>query len=113
MGLLDEFFGDLDGLEWDAGNSEKNWHPHAVRQAEAEQALLNRPVLLALDVKHAAEEARFFGLGRTDAGRPLVVVFTARGTKVRVIMARPMNLAERRIYAQTQANAETDSDVRE
>ena len=98
MGVLDEFFAGLEGFEWDEANSEKNWHRHAVRQVEVEQTLLNRPLLLGVDVKHSQHEPRFIALGQTDAQRRLTVVFTVRGARVRVISARPMSPAERRIY---------------
>lgn len=109
MGVLDEFFAGLEGFEWDEGNSDKNWRRHAVRQVEAEQALLNRPRLLALDIKHSQQEPRFIALGRTDVQRQLAVVFTVRGTLIRVISARPMSQAERTIYGQTQTQPEADS----
>ena len=98
MGVLDEFIAGLEGFEWEEGNSEKNWHRHVVRQVEAEQTLLNRPLLLAVDVKHSQHESRFIALGQTDAQRRLTVVFTVRGARVRVISARLMSPAERRIY---------------
>ncbi|MBI4567380.1 MAG: BrnT family toxin [Planctomycetes bacterium] len=44
---------------------------------------------------------RWLALGRTDAGRALLVVFTLRGPQVRVISARPMSRRERRLYDQT------------
>lgn len=109
MGVLDEFFAGLEGFEWDEGNSDKNWHRHAVRQVEAEEALLNRPPLLALDVKHSRQEPRFIALGQTDTQRRLAVVFTVRGSRVRVISARPMSTAELRTYGQAQARPEADS----
>ena len=105
MGVLDEFLAGLEGFEWDAGNSDKNWRSQQVRQAEAEQVLLNRPVVFATDIKHSRAEARFFTLGRTDSGRPLAIVFTTRGTRVRVISARPMSRAERRAYGQVEAKS--------
>lgn len=105
MGVLDEFLAGLEGFEWDLGNSDKNWRSHHVRQAEAEQVLLNRPVVLATDLKHSRAEARFFTLGRTDSGRHLAIVFTTRGTRVRVISARPMSRAERRAYGQVEAKS--------
>ena len=76
-----------------------------MRQAEAEQILLNRPVVFATDIKHSRAEARFFTLGRTDSGRHLAIVFTTRGTRVRVISARPMSRAERRAYGQVEAKS--------
>jgi len=102
---VDEFLAGLEGFEWDAGNSDKNWRSHQVRQAESEQVLLNRPVVFATDIKHSRAEARFFTLGRTDSGRPLAIVFTTRGTRVRVISARPMSRAERRAYGQVEAKS--------
>ena len=64
MGVLDEFLASLEGFEWDAGNSDKNWRNHEVRQAEAEQVLLNRPVVCRADLTHSRIEARFFTLDR-------------------------------------------------
>lgn len=109
MGVLDEFLAGLEGFEWDTGNSDKNWHNHEVRQTEAEQVLLNRPVVFATDLTHSQTEPRFFTLGRTDSGRHLAIVFTARGNRVRVISARPMSRAERRAYGQVEAKSQTDS----
>ena len=109
MGILDDFIRGLEGFEWDAGNSDKNWLRHEVRQAEAEQALLNRPLVLAVALKHGAKESRFVAFGRTDAARQLAVVFTVRANRVRVISARPLSRAERKVYAQAEARSQSDS----
>ena len=109
MGILDEFIAGLEGFEWDAGNSDKNWLRHEVRQAEAEQALLNRPLVLAVALKHAAKESRFLAFGRTDAARLLAVMFTVRAHRVRVISARPLSRAERKVYAKAETPPEGDS----
>jgi uncharacterized DUF497 family protein len=98
-----EFFPNIVGFQWDEGNSQKNWRRHQVTQAETEQVFLNRPLLLADDVKHSEGEERHFALGRTDAGRGLLVVFTLRGSLLRVISARPMSQRERRAYAEAEA----------
>jgi uncharacterized DUF497 family protein len=90
---------DIDGFDWDAGNSEKNWLKHGVSPAECEEAFFNRPLLVAADASHSQGEARDFALGRTDAGRELFIAFTYRGTKVRVISARDMSRNERVVYA--------------
>ncbi len=86
------------GFEWDAGNAGKNWALHRVTGTECEQVFFNRPVLVAADARHSAAEARFAALGRTTAGRFLAVVFTVRGTLLRVISARDMSRRERRVY---------------
>ena len=90
----------LDGFEWDEGNLTKNWDRHQVSSAECEEALLNVPLLLADDAKHSVNEARYYALAQTDGGRPLFIAFAVRGTRMRVISARPMNGKERRIYDQ-------------
>ncbi len=100
MALLPEFFPEIDGFEWDDGNSSKNWKRHQVSQTEAEQLFLNRPVVITGDVAHSETEPRHFAFGRTDAGRLLTVVFTVRGRLLRVISARPMSRRERTSYGQ-------------
>jgi hypothetical protein len=90
------------GFQWDAGNAEKNWALHQVSNAECEQVFFNRPIRVAPDDKHSGQEPRRAALGRTNAGRPLTVVFTVRGTLVRVISARDMSRSERRVYEQAQ-----------
>jgi uncharacterized DUF497 family protein len=109
MGVLEDLVPGLEGFEWDAGNTDKNWLRHAVHQAEAEQALLNTPLVLAADITHSQAEARFIALGQTDTGRGLAVVFTVRGNRIRVISARTMSKAERRVYDQAQSKPEADS----
>jgi hypothetical protein len=91
------------GFEWDAGNADKNWSLHAVTNAECEQPFFNRPVVTARDPKHSGKEARYALLGQTNGGRLLSVVYTVRGTLVRVISARDMSRQERRAYERTEA----------
>lgn len=98
MRLLSEYFPELVGFEWDAGNSLKNWLAHDVSRTEVEQAFFNRPVLMWPDLKHSRSETRHFVLGRTTGERRLAVVFTIRGGLIRPIMARDMSRRERRIY---------------
>ena len=99
MGLLDQFFESLEGFQWDEGNAAKNWMRHEVSQAECEQLFLNRPIVVTIDDGHSTVEKRFAALGHADSGRQLTVVFTARGTLLRVVSARPMSRRERGIYA--------------
>jgi uncharacterized DUF497 family protein len=98
VGVLPEFWPDVQGFEWDEGNASKNWTRHHVSQTEAEQVFLNRPlVVVGAPFKN---ESRQFAFGHTDAGRLLTVVFTVRGALLRVISVRPMSRRERRGYGQ-------------
>ena len=89
------------GFDWNEGNSRKN-EKHGVTKAEIEQAFLNRPLIVASDVRHSQQEQRFHALGRTDANRSLHVTFTERGngTLIRPISARVASRKERKIYEQ-------------
>lgn len=100
MALIPEFFPDVEGFQWDEGNSSKSWTRHEISQTEAEQVVLNRPVVVVGDVAHSGTEPRYFAFGRTDGGRFLTIVFTVRGQLLRVISARPMSRRERRGYAE-------------
>ncbi len=90
------------GFEWDAGNADKNWERHNVSPGESEQLFFQRPLLIAPDLAHSRDEPRYAALGRTAAGRWLTLIFTVRGTLIRVISARDMSRRERRVYARAQ-----------
>lgn len=107
MRPLPEYFPDLTGFQWDAGNSQKNWLAHDVTGAETEQVFFNRPVLLMPDVRHSQGETRCYVLGRTSTGRRLTVVFTVRDSLIRPNMARDMSRRERRLYAEEENGEET------
>ncbi len=102
MESLEELLASLEGFEWDAGNSDKNWRRHRVSQLEAEQIFFNLPLVVGSS-QHPRDERRFFALGRSDSGRELAVIFTIRGKLVRVISARPMSRRERRVHAEGKA----------
>ncbi len=50
------------------------------------------------DKPHSEQEARYYVLGTSDAGRLLFIVFAVRGDQIRVVSARDMNKKERRKY---------------
>lgn len=105
MAGFPEILAHCTGFQWDAGNADKNWKLHRVSQGEAEQVFFNRPVLVAPDRPHSQPEPRFAALGRANDGRRLTVVFTIRGTLVRVISARDMGRRERRLYERAEETA--------
>ncbi len=89
----------IDGFEWDEGNLDKNWLLHQVLNTEAEQIFFNEPLIIKEDTRHSSKsEIRFHGLGSTDNGRCLFVVFTLRENKIRIISARDMSRKERTMY---------------
>ena len=92
----------IEGFEWDEGNSRKSVEKHDVSQAGAEQVFFNEPLLIVEDVSHSSYEIRLHALGHTDARRLLHISFTLRGNGklIRVISARTMQRKERLRYEQ-------------
>lgn len=88
------------GFDWDDGNSRKSVDKHHVSQREAEQVFLDPRLLVFVDEKHSAEEARYHAYGRTPEGRLLQASFTMRDnpTLIRVISVRAMSRRERARY---------------
>lgn len=93
-------FDNVTGFDWDSGNNTKNYYKHQVTQVESEQIFSNQPLIIEQDNKHSHSEKRYYGLGQTDIGRKLFVVFTIRKSFIRIISARDMNKRERGAYDQ-------------
>ena len=79
--------------------SGKNWELHRVTPEEAEDVFFNEPLIVRSDVRHSNQERRYYALGQTSLGRSLLVVFTIRGSLIRVISVRDMNRKEKQAYA--------------
>jgi uncharacterized protein len=93
----DPLFG-CTGFEWDEHNVFKNWEAHGVLNKECEELFFQSPLVVKDDPRHSIQEARYYALGRTAAGRLLFVAFTIRGDRIRVISARNMSRKEREVY---------------
>jgi uncharacterized protein len=94
---------DFEGFDWDKGNSGKNLK-HNVTDGECEEIFFNAPLLFADDHGHSGHERRFAAFGITNAGRQITLVFTMRGSLVRVISARDINRKERGFYKSNEEN---------
>lgn len=87
-------------FDWNKHNQFKNWEKHRVDYRECEQVFFNRPIRFLHDKKHSQIEERFIALGITDKKRKLIITFTIRSNKVRIISARNQSRKERRLYEQ-------------
>lgn len=91
----------LEGFDWNQANL-AHIKKHNVDFVECEEVFSNKPLHVNEDKKHSSEkEIRFQVLGRTSQERRLLMVFTIRTNKIRVISARDQNKKERRSYAKT------------
>ena len=88
-------------FEWDQWNVQKNETKHGVSFLEAESTFYDPRYRLFADAKHSrAKEKRYILYGRSNENRVLMVGFTVRGRRVRVVTARPASRRERRIYGE-------------
>jgi uncharacterized DUF497 family protein len=83
-------------FEWDRGNSLKNVQKHKVTTQEAEDAFKLRMAMpLGAQIAPPVTEERLGIVGMTSAGRCLMVVFTIRNGRIRIISGRAANRKER------------------
>ena len=85
-------------FEWDRGNESKNFIKHGVTKEEAERVFVDKSNLIGENPKHSQIEERQQIFGVTNEQRKLIVIFTIRRDKIRIISARDMNKKERRFY---------------
>jgi len=85
-------------FEWDSAKAVENLTKHGVSFQEA--ATVFRDPLSATGAypDHSIGEERFITFGVSTSGRLLVVAHTEDGDTIRIITARPVTAAERKIY---------------
>lgn len=87
-------------FDWDKGNFDKNWLKHKVSFKEAEEIFFNEKLAIFFDTDHSQKENRFMALGMTNQKRKLIISFTIRSNKIRIISARDQSRKERKLYEQ-------------
>jgi len=85
-------------FEWDRHKAEANLRKHGISFEEA-QTVFTDPLSMTLpDPDHSEDEGRFIDIGMSDNHRVLVVVYTERGQRIRLISARKATPVERKQY---------------
>jgi uncharacterized protein len=95
-------FEHITGFQWNEGNLNKNLLKHNVENWECEQIFFNEPLIIIADLKHSKAEKRWAAFGKSDTGRLLTIVFTIRGSLIRIISARDMSRKEIKFYEKNQ-----------
>jgi uncharacterized DUF497 family protein len=85
-------------IDFDPAKEATNIKKHGVSLREGATVLLD-PLALVREDPDAEGEQRFVGLGTSDHGRLLVVVWTMRAETVRLISARRATRKEAKDYA--------------
>jgi uncharacterized DUF497 family protein len=87
------------GFEWDEeSRAGSNFRKHGVRMPEAIPVFDDPYAITITDNESDPNEQRFVTLGLGALGRLLVVVYTWRGSNIRIISARPADTHERDQY---------------
>jgi len=87
------------GLEWDQRKSAANLRKHGIGFADAATVLHDDYAITIPE--EGPDEGRFVTTGMDALGRVLVVVYTWRENRVRIISARAATSRERRQHERT------------
>lgn len=82
--------------EWDKAKNRQNIAKHGI-DFEGARWIFQRPILVRRDDRQDYREDRWIALGELD-GVVIVMVFTRRGDRIRIISVRKANRNERKVY---------------
>lgn len=87
--------------DWDPRKAEANFRKHGVRFSEAEPVFEDDLAITIIDDESDPDEQRFISMGMGVKGRVLVVVYSYRGRRIRIISARQAEAHERSQYEES------------
>jgi uncharacterized protein len=85
-------------FEWDPRKAAKNFRKHRISFNEAATVFGDSLGTTVLDPDHSLAENRYITVGRSSRGRLVMVAYTERGERIRIISARDLTRAERKAY---------------
>lgn len=89
-------------FEWDDNKAKANLAKHGVSFSEA-QTIFDDPLFVDFyDPDHSANEERYIIIGQSEQHRLLLVSYTERRNKIRLISAREATRLERDAYEEGQ-----------
>ena len=88
-------------FEWDEEKAKANLKKHRVSFDEATTVLIDSFSITIPDPDHSVDEQRYIDIGSSDNGRVLAVVYTERGSNIRIISCRKATLSERKRYEES------------
>ena len=95
-------------FEWDPAKAEANWKKHGVALEEALTVFADPLARIFNDPDHSTDETREIIIGHSKKQRLLLVCFTERAGKVRIINARKATKREREGYEQNSREKSQD-----
>jgi len=89
-------------FEWDDEKAHSNLKKHRVSFEEAESAFSDPLALTMYDEEHSVDEERYVLIGESDRLRLLVVSYTERDGRYRIISTRVANRREKKHYEEAE-----------
>jgi uncharacterized DUF497 family protein len=85
-------------FEWDKQKAKSNLSKHGISFEEA-QTVFDDPLYVDFyDPDHSEDEHRYIIIGESSKSHILLVSYTERGDKIRIISARQVTQQERKAY---------------
>jgi uncharacterized DUF497 family protein len=88
-------------FEWDPAKAERNFKDHGVSFDDATTIFRDTLSITISDPDHSDSENRFIDIGMSHRMELLVVSYTERKDKIRIISSRRATRAERKNYEET------------
>lgn len=89
-------------FEWDPSKAAANLAKHGISFDEGATVFLDQLAVSGPDPDHSVAESRYITFGQSSLGRLLVVSHTYRPGSIRLISARRVTRAERKLYEEGQ-----------
>ena len=86
------------GFEWDEEKANANLRKHGISFDEAATVFLDPFSITIPDPDHSIDELRYVDIGISEKGGVLIVVYTERDVRIRIISCRKATPSERRLY---------------
>ena len=87
-------------FEWDENKAKQNLSKHGVSFEEA-KTIFDDPLYVDFyDPDHSDNEERYLMVGQSNRRRILILSYTERGNRIRLISAREVTPNERKTYEQ-------------
>ena len=87
----------MTGFEWDEAKNHANIRKHGI-DFETARRIFDGTILTWRDSRKDYGEERHLAVGRVDSEAMIVVVWTNRAGRIRLISARPASRKERQAY---------------
>lgn len=98
-------------FEWDARKAARNRRKHGVTFEEASSVFGDPLAAIFDDEGHSIDESRELIIGHSEQTRLLIVSFTERGERIRIISARQATRTERSDYEKGKGAASNEAEV--